>query len=275
MAGAKDMARARIPLLIAALITLPCAARAQAFDYSAWDRTLATHVTGAGLVDYAVLRANPEELKRFISEVAARSPVSDPKDFSTRADQMAYWINAYNALVISGVLESWPVRSVLDIGVLPHSFFWKRRFTVGGREMTLDDIEKDMLRKQFGDPRIHFALVCASKSCPRLGRQAYRPETLDQQLDAAARSFINDPRGMKIDAAQNRVSLSHIFKWYGEDFEAYVRSKNLQGSGPPVLTFVRQYLDDAKRRDLDALHSPSIQYMDYDWGINATAVPSK
>ncbi len=265
------MARARIPLLIAALIAMPAAARAQAFDYSAWD-PLATHVTDTGLVDYAALKANPDELKRFVSEVAARSPVSLPSNFPARGDQMAYWINAYNALVIGGVVENWPVRSVLDIGTLPHSFFWNKKFVVGGEKMTLDGIEKDMLRKQFGDPRIHFALVCASRGCPQLRREAYRPEKLDQQLDEAARAFINSPRGMKIEASHSRILLSHIFKWYDGDFGAYVRAKSPQGSGSPVLIFIRQYMSDVNRREFDSLHNPSVEFIEYDWGINAVSL---
>jgi hypothetical protein len=242
--------------------------RAQSFDYAPWQRVLQKFVTDEGKVDYAKLKADPAELNRFTEEIAARSPLSNPQEFPTRQDQMAYWINAYNALVIKGVVENWPVKSVLKIGALPHSFFWHKTFLAGGRATTLDNIEKGELRKRFGDPRTHFVLVCASNSCPQLQREAFAPGKLEQQLDSAARAFINGPRGMQIEAAANQVKLSKIFDWYSGDFEAYMRAKNLTGGGHTVLDFIRQYANDANRRALDSLHNPRIEFFPYDWGIN-------
>ena len=264
------MRRYCFSFLLGLLAAASCASttRAQSFDYAPWQRLLQKSVTDAGRVDYGALKADPAQLNRFTDEIAARSPISNPLDFPTRQDQMAYWINAYNALVIKGAVENWPVESVLKIGTLPHSFFWHKTFLVGGKATTLDNIEKDELRKTFGDPRIHFALVCASNSCPQLQREAFAPEKLDQQLDAAARAFVNSPRGMQIDAAANRATLSKIFDWYRGDFEAYGRAKSLTGSGPAVLNFIRQYANDANRRALDSLHHPQIEFFPYDWGIN-------
>jgi hypothetical protein len=258
-----------LPLIgILAAATGASEAGPRPFDYSPWQSVLQKFVTDAGRVDYAALKADPAELNRFTDEIAARSPTSNPQDFATREDQMAYWINAYNALVVKGVIENWPVESVLKIGTLPHSFFWHKTFTVGGKASTLDHIEKDELRKKFGDSRIHFALVCASNSCPQLQREAFTPEKLDQQLDSAARAFINSPRGMQIDVATNRVTLSKIFDWYSADFEAYAHAKNLSGSGPAALNFIGQYANDTNRRALDSLHNPRIEFLSYDWGIN-------
>jgi hypothetical protein len=258
-------------LLLSGLLVAATSAgttRAQSFDYVPWQRVLKKSVTDAGRVDYGALKSDPAELNRFTDEIAASSPISSPQDFPTRQDQMAYWINAYNALVIKGVVENWPVESVLKIGTLPHSFFWHKTFLVGGKATTLDNIEKGELRKTFGDPRIHFALVCASNSCPQLQREVFVPEKLDQQLDAAASAFINSPRGMQVEAAANRVTLSKIFDWYSGDFEAYVRAKSLTGGGPTVLHFIRRYANDANRRALDSLHNPRIEFFPYDWGIN-------
>lgn len=241
---------------------------AQSFDSAPWQHVLDKHVNEAGRVDYSALKSDSHDLDQFAAEIAARSPLSDRADFSTPHSQMAYWINAYNALVMKGVVENWPVRSVLKIGLLPHSFFWGKKFVVGGRAMTLDDIEKEQLRKQFGDPRVHFALNCASNSCPPLRREVFTPDGLDQQLDAAVRDFIDSLRGMKIDAAANHITLSPIFKWYSGDFEVYVRQRDLSGTGPVLLAFIRLYASEPKRRAIEALRNPRIEFFDYDWGVN-------
>ena len=233
-----------------------------------WDRVLKEFVTETGRVDYAALKANSADLDRYAAQLAARSPVSHPKDFPTRTSQLAYRINAYNALVMKGVIEKWPIESVLDIGVLPHSFFWRKKFFVGGEKYTLNTIEKDFLRQKLAEPRIHFALACASNSCPRLQRVAYRPENTERLLEDAARFFINEPRNLKIEAAQNHVIVSRIFTWYRKDFENYVSARNISGKGNLLLDYVRLYASETNRRALDALRKPRVESFQYDWGIN-------
>ena len=141
-------------------------AQQREFDHAPWDRVLKTYVTEKGRVDYAALKANPGDLNQYVKQIAERSPVSDPDGFPTRDSQLAYWINAYNALVMKAVVDNWPTKSVRNLGKL-YSFFWGRKFIAGGKEYTLDNIE-DILRKKLAEPRIHFAIVCASNSCPRL-----------------------------------------------------------------------------------------------------------
>ena len=213
------------------------------------------------------VKADPADLNRFVAELAARSPVSNPQDFRTREDQLAYWINAYNALAVAGVVEHWPVKSVRDIGRLPYSFFWHKKFTVGGREMTLDDIE-GILRKQLREPRIHFAIVCASNSCPRLRREAYTPDQVDHQLDDAAQEFINQPRNLRINPVKKEVTVARIFGFYRGDFESYAREKGLSGTDEPVLDYVLQYANEANRKAILAIHKHSLKQFDYDWGVN-------
>ena len=243
-------------------------ARATEFDHSGWDRVLKQHVTEDGRVDYAAIRENPAELKAYLAAVAARSPASHPNDFPTREAQLAYWINAYNALVFHGVVEAWPVKSVRDIGTLPYSFFWRKKFPVGGRKYTLNGIE-DILRKQFGEPRVHFVLVCAAKSCPILERQAFTAENVEELLEKNTRAFINDPRNLKIDAAANRVTVARIFTFYDGDFKAFVRARVPGSTGHPTLAYIRIYASDANGRALDALKNPKVNDFEYDWGINA------
>lgn len=254
-------------MICAAALAAAGAADAQTFDHSAWDAVLKQHVNDAGFVDYAALKANPAELNRYVAQIAARSPASHPRDFPSRDAQMAYWINAYNALTIHGVVNAWPVKSVRDLGFL-FSFFRRKQFTVGGREMSLDNIEHDTLRPVFRDPRIHFAVNCASVSCPRLQREAYTEENLDRLLDEAAHSFVNERRNFQIDAARNRVTVAKIFDWFGGDFRDYAREKKLSGAGHPILDYIRPYLNDANRAALARLRSPRVAYFDYDWSVN-------
>jgi Protein of unknown function, DUF547 len=258
-------------LLSFALLAAPGKVFAEQDD-AAWDRVLQQFVTDAGRVNYAALKAHPADLERFLATLRAHSPLSDPRAFPTRESQLAYWINAYNALVIAGVVEAWPVSSVRQIGALPFSFFWKKKFTVGGRAMTLDEIEAT-LRKELAEPRIHFAIVCASLSCPRLAREAYTAENIDRQLDRAAREFIRDPRNVSIDVAHNRLKLSRIFRWYRGDFAASVQRQGLPGTDDPAVRYLRPYADPATLRALDELHHPRIDYFPYNWGINAVAPP--
>ena len=246
---------------------------AQGFDHSSWDHVLKEFVNDQGRVDYAALKASPAELDRYVTQLAAQSPISNPEDFPTRQSQLAYWINAYNALVMKGVIDHWPVESVRKIGGLPYSFFWRKKFVVGERKYTLDAIE-GIMRKNLAEPRIHFALVCAANSCPRLERQAYTPENTDLLLEEAARFYINEPRNLKIDPGRNQVTVARIFSFYHEDFENYVREKNLTGIGQPLLDYIRVHANEENRRALDALNHPRLEHFDYDWGINDIHAPA-
>jgi hypothetical protein len=243
------------------------AANAQGFDHSPWDRILKKYVTDEGRVDYGALRANRAELDACVAQIAARSPESHPQDFPTAASQLAYWMNAYNALTIRGVVDNWPTKSVRDLGFL-FGFFRRDDYTVGGRKVSLNHIEHDVIRKHFAEPRIHFALVCASLGCPKLRREAYTAERLEEQLEDGTRYFLNEPRNLQIDAARNRVTVSKIFDWYGGDFEKHMKARGAD-SGNLILAYVRLYASDANRRAIDALKNPGVSYADYSWEVNA------
>ena len=247
------------------------AARAEGFDHSRWDRVLKKLVTETSRVDYAALKADHTDLDAYVAQLAARSPFSHLGDFSTRESQLAYWINAYNAFVFKGVVENWPTKSVRNLGKL-YSFFWHRKFTAGGKEYTLNGIE-DILRHKLNEPRIHFAIVCASNSCPRLQHEAYTAENCDRLLEEAARSFLNEPRNLKIDAARNRVTLARIFSLYHEDFENYVRAHNAAHTGNLRLDYVLLYANEANRAVIGTLNKPRVDHFSYDWGINDVHAP--
>ncbi len=176
-----------------------------------------------------------------------------------RSERLAYWINAYNILTIDLVLDHYPVESIRDIG----SFFspvWKVPVAViEGREVSLDDIEHEILRKM-GEPRIHAAIVCASTSCPPLARSPFRPESLDADLDGAMRTWLADPRkGISIDRARNVVTVSRIFDWFDEDF----------ASRGGVLDTIAPYLAPAEAAWLRSSgRDAKLRYFDYDWTLN-------
>lgn len=260
------------------LCVLPVTARGESFDHAHWELVLRKFVNEQGRVDYGSLKQSGADLDAYVAALAARSPKSEPAAFPSRASQLAYWINAYNALTISGVVENWPVSSVRKIGFLPFAFFRSKKFTVGGRQMTLDDIE-NILRQELRETRIHFAIVCASNSCPHLQSGAYTAENVESLLDQAGRAYVNDPRNLFLDAPHNRATIPSIFKWFRQDFEDYARrnklaTTGLASTGDVALDFMRKFANDANRRAIDALKNPRVSYFDYDWGINDLHAPA-
>ncbi len=144
------------------------------------------------------------------------SPRSQPERFPTRAHEPAYWINAYNALVLKGVVDGYPVSRVDELGGLD-AFFRQRTSLVGGEYLTLAQLENEIIRPQYQNPRMHFALNCAALSCPPLLNHAFTAEGLDSLLDAQTRSFAADPRQVRFDLAGNKLYLSRLLPWYAED----------------------------------------------------------
>jgi len=204
-------------------------------------------------VDYQGLRTSAE-WKRLAQQVRAAKPSR-----LERAQRLAYWINAYNILTIDLILDHYPVDSIRDIG----SFFspvWKIPVaTIEGRQVSLDDIEHEILRKM-GEPRIHAAIVCASTSCPPLARSPFRSATLGEDLDRAMRSWLASPRkGVSIDRTRKVVTVSKIFDWFEADFEA-------KGG---VLATIAAYLP---AQEADWLRGPGrnakLRYFDYDCSLN-------
>ncbi len=256
MTPAAMFSRLLLPLALATC----CLRAAGVFDHSKWDGVLQTYVKGIGEVDYAALKANRGDLDAYVRLLGESSPANRPALFPSRAHELAYWLNAYNAFVMRGVVDSYPTRSVRDLGVL-YGFFRRKEHTAGGVKMSLLDLEDDILRKKYRDPRIHFAIVCASISCPFLSRNAFTAETLEAHLDRLTREFINQRRNLTVNAAANQVTLGAIFglRDYVKDFEA---------TGVSLLEYVRRYASAENRRALEALKNPKIRFHDYDWSIN-------
>ena len=235
------------------------------FSYQDYAKVLEKYVNDQGLVNYTELQANRELLDRFNQSVANVAP-STYKSWSEPA-KLAFLMNAYNSLTLQSIIDQNPLKkSIRDIpGV------WKsRKFQVAGEAKTLDNIEHDTIRKDFNEPRIHAALVCAAISCPPLRNEPYLAEKLDQQLDDQINKFIASTQGFQIDRQEGKVYLSSIFKWYGKDWiDSYGIEDKFAGSKKEkaVLNFFSSYLSPEKRQYLEE-GQYKVSYLDYNWSLN-------
>ena len=230
-----------VPLKEPVEVTTP-AAPAVNFDHSLFNTVLGKYVNAAGDVNYTALKSDAD-LPVYL-ELLAKNP---PRDTWPKKERMVYWINAYNAFTLKLIIDHMPLASIKDIGSP-----WKKDFIqIDGSAYDLNTIEHEILRKQFNDPRIHFAINCASASCPKLFNKAFRLEGLERQLEQAASLFINDPSKNRISA--DKAELSKIFDWFKGDF-----AKN----DAELIAYVNRY---AKAKAGD---SAGISYMKYDWSLN-------
>lgn len=252
LAAALTFGLADAPVAITAAVTPAAGVQAPAFDHGIWDRLLTDYVDGEGRVSYARLQEDDEAaLGAYLDALASADPHVWPK-----AEQLAFWINAYNAGTVAAVLQGESAESLLGRGKLFR--LWK--FEVAGKRRTLDEIEHKILRKEFVEPRLHFAIVCASTSCPRLRAEAYEASRLDAQLDEQAHAFVNDPARNRFESTASRVQLSKIFDWFEDDF-----TRN-----GPLLHFVARHVeDDATRAWLRSARDIEVRHLDYDWTLNA------
>jgi hypothetical protein len=220
-------------------------------DYALWDEVLARYVSD-GRVDYAGLMTSRASLEAALYDMAE----AVPEDFQSREEQLAFWINAYNAHVLKGVLGHYPVPSVKRIA----GFFDRVRYRIGGRELTLNEIES--AGRALGDWRLHMALVCASSSCPPLRAEAYVPERLERQLADQTRRFLNDPkRGLRLEGTT--LLLSQIFKWYAQDFVPGAR----RFTSTQLLAVLAPYVEEGLAGAIER-GQPAIGFLDYDWSLN-------
>ena len=246
------------------------------FDYSSYARLLDKYVDDKGRVAYRKLVENQDDLDHFYGRIATYSPDSHPYLFPDRNAQLAYWINSYNSTVIKGVVQYYPLDSVTDVAppkVLfffpsKSGFFFFQRFTYGGVETSLYYLENRVIRGRFSDPRFHFALNCASRSCPQLPDVPFYPETLDEQLDKEAAKFINSTNNVRYDGQENTLYLSSIFDWYEEDFLSWTAQKYPEQQ-PTVIGYILSYLQEETAHLIEnKLKSLKIEYLPYDWGLN-------
>jgi hypothetical protein len=230
---------------------------APAPDPADWDSVLKKYVLDNGAVRYGPLKQDQAAMLKFVSQIGEVSPHSHPALFPSREAKLAYWINAYNALVVSTFTKEYPEkRDRLQSAWGKIVFFFRLKFRVGGEMRTLDDIEKNTLRKEFGDSRIHFAIVCASASCPWLSRDAYTAANLDAMLDRETRRYMGQARNVKLDGAKKELTVSEIFKWFREDFGK---------SESDVIRFIAKYRSDGPNF---ATGGWKLKYYPYNWTLN-------
>ncbi len=262
--------RAAFVLLLAPALPL----RAQAFDHrhAAWTALLKKHVVllrggQASALNYAGMAADRATLTAYLGRLSAVSAAAYAG--FTPAQQMAFLINAYNAFTVELILTRYPkLASIKDLGSLFQSP-WKREWVpLLGRTMSLDDIEHGTLRVRgrFDDPRIHFAVNCASIGCPMLREEAYVAERLDTQLEQQTRRFMSDRTRNRYNAASSRLEVSKIFDWYGEDFGLGHRGIVTL---PAFLAMHADVLADATAdRERIRAMTAEISFLDYDWALN-------
>jgi hypothetical protein len=249
----------------------------ESFIYDRYEKVLVTYVDARGMVDYKKLKANREELRSFLHALDILE--SGNYEAWSEDEKIAFWINVYNALTIEVILDNYPINASFlkslrypknSIRQIP-GVWDKITFRIMGRTLTLDFIEHQILRKEFKEPRIHVALVCAAKGCPALRREPYKGEILHEQLDEQARGFLSDRRKFFIVKANRLVFLSPIFKWFVKDFASSYKAKTgFKGHDPrekTVLSFISLHLGDEDRKFLEE-ESYRIKYLKYDWTLN-------
>lgn len=246
-------------------------------DDEAWAKVLQEFVNDNGLVDYAGLKNERKALDRFVRSLAVVPRTAYASWTDDR--RIAFWINAYNGLVLRIVIDYYPIDAGLISGLIyPDNsirqidgVFDGITHPVMDQDMTLDDIEHQTLRKDFNEPRIHLALVCAAMSCPRLRTEPYRAGRLDQQFADQAEAFVQNPSHFRMDREQDQVWLSSIFDWFGEDFIASYRPRHgfadLSAKNASVLHYLSDFLSDAEAAYLQTADY-DVRYRDYDWSLN-------
>ena len=218
-------------------------------SHQQWDKLLKKHVDAKGMVNYKGFKQDKSELGAYLKLLSENPP---QKNWS-KEDQMAYWINAYNAFTVDLILQKYPVKSIKDIAgsIYKVNTPWDIKFiNIGGKKYDLNNIEHGILRKNYNDPRIHFALVCASISCPRLPNDAYTGAQLNAQLEDAGRDFLGDRSKNRISA--DRADLSKYFSWYKGDFT----------KGGSLADFINKY----SQTKINS--STKIGSIEYNWSLN-------
>ena len=224
----------------------------EAFPHELWTEVLKKHGKD-GFINYKALKEDHDGLDAYLGYIVKFSPESKPEAFPKREDRLAYAINAYNAYVVKGVIDHYPCESVKSIGTIPFDFFKKFEYPFGGKSYTLEAWETKA-REEFNEPRLHFALNCASLGCPRLPNEAFMPARMEEQLAGETRKFVLEERNVKVEGG--KAKLSSIFKWYRGDFDRWLESK---GKPKDLLVAIQEFGGKAEGE---------IEFLPYDWGIN-------
>ncbi len=220
-------------------------------SHDLWNSLLKKHVSDKGVVDYEGFAKDKTQIDRYLSMLNE----NPPQDSWSEKEKMAFWINTYNAATVKLIVDNYPVNSIQDLQPtlkIPfiHDVWHKEFFEIGNKERSLNEVEHEILRKDFNEPRIHFAVNCASISCPKLRNEAYTTEKLDEQLTDQAKYFLNNEQYNKI--SKDKVEISKIFQWFTGDF-----TKN--GS---LIDFLNKY------SDVQINQNAEVDHLEYNWDLN-------
>ncbi len=235
----------------------------QPISHAGFDSLLQKHVTKEGSVNYEGFIQDKTQFDAYITLLQNNHPNNN----WSKKEQLAYWINAYNAFTVQLILDNYPTKSIKDIksGIPFINSVWDIKFiNIEGKEYDLNNIEHDIIRKKFKEPRIHFAVNCASYSCPRLRNEAFFPERLEEQLEEQTRLFFNDKRKNNI-VSKDKIVLSSIMKWYSTDFTNKGFFSRLFGGkarSQNLISFVNPYVD------IDISKDAEVKFMHYRWDLN-------
>ncbi|MFL6277399.1 MAG: DUF547 domain-containing protein [Blastocatellia bacterium] len=272
---------ARFPGLISALLltatmvmamseTLPTASIEQApavpFSYAEYDRLVANYVDRRGRVNYAGLKKELAVLEAFLAQLATTSPENRPELFAGEDESKRYYLTAYNAYVLYYAAKAYPDKHALWAKL---GWFKNKEIKLGGQQLTLNDLEHNIIRKRFLDPRIHFYLNCGAVSCPPLKARAIAERATEAELEEGARAFINDPANVRFDAATQTLYLSKIFDWYEADFLNYLRVKRGVAT-PHISDYLKLYLTGATAQALARVPADQlrVKHLEYDKSLN-------
>jgi hypothetical protein len=250
--------RKRLAVAAVLLLSTACAtqipppqtvSRPGADPEKAWANHLSRFVDDKGRMDYAGMAKDPGDLETYLAYIARVAPKSRPEMFPTAEARLAFCINAYNALAMYDVLRSNPPPDLNDVKV---TFFYKNRFELGGRYISLYALENQVIRPM-GDPRVHVALNCMARGCPRLPREPFTEAELDRQLDRQAREFFNETRNVELSPEKQTVRFSQILQFYTGDFLK---------KAPTLIAYANQYRDEKIPVDW------KVDFIPYDWVLN-------
>lgn len=220
---------------------------------ASWSRTLEKFVNDQGQTDFRALATEVDDLRKFVTFIESTSPASNPELFTTQAETIAYHINAYNALAMYGVIDEGIPKNFN--GFFKRAGFFKfRSVVIGNQKTSLYDYENKVIRP-LGEPRVHFALNCMVRDCPRLPWQPFLAETLEQQLEAAALEFFNKENHIRIDQNNRTLYLSGIMDFYTKDFVP-------SGKAMDLVHYVNRYREQPVPKDY------RVKFIKYDWTIN-------